>query len=284
MLRKASGWMLGIVGLSLLLCGGTAAAQDTRQVPAQAGQASGQALSETEAANLQREVDQLRADLSQLRQEVTQLRAQQQSAGGATVGGGAQQGVAAQQPQGTGGGGTQQGVAAQQPQGSGATTGAAQDTAAQQPQGSGATTGAPQDSAAQQEGTGGAGVPPGARVVRPRQDVAAQQGTGGTGQGGVVSDVPPAGSDVPSPPGTAVVDAVYTGVVRSVGEDQVAIAFGEGPPLTLRVDPRTRVLRDGKNIALRKLEPGEQVRAVVDLLDNERTTEISVLPSAAPGK
>ncbi|AKQ70319.1 hypothetical protein A176_007231 [Myxococcus hansupus] len=208
MLRKASGWMLGIAGLSLLLCGGTASAQNTRQVPAQTGQPAEQAPSTSNTDALQREVDQLRAELTQLRQEVTQLRGQLTGVGGS-----------------------------------------------------------------------------GARVVRPRQDVAPpQQGTGGTGAAGVVSDVPPAGSDVPTSPGTAVVDAVYTGVVRSVGENQVAIAVGEGPPLTLQVDPRTRVLRDGQNIALRKLEPGEQVRAVVNLLDNERTMEISVLPADASGK
>ena len=208
MLRKASGWMLGIAGLSLLLCGGTASAQNTGQVPVQTGQPMKQAPSTANTDDLQREVDQLRAEVTQLRQELTQLRGQV-----------------------TGGGGS------------------------------------------------------GARVVAPRQDVAPpQQGTGGTGAAGVVSDVPPAGSDVPTSPGTAVVDAVYTGEVRSVGENEVAIDVGDGPPLTLQVDPRTRVHREGRNIALRKLEPGEQVRAVVNLLDNERTMEISVLPSDAPGR
>lgn len=210
MLRKASLWVLGIAGLSMLLCGGAATAQGTQQAPARTEQApTEQVLAETDAAALQREVNQLRAELLQLRQEVTQLRGQ---------------------------------VA----------------------------------------GTGGAGIPPGARVVSPQRDTAAQQDTGTGGAGGVVSDVPPAGSDVPSPPGTAVVDAVYTGVVRSVGDAEVAIAVGDGPPLTLRVDPQTRVFRDGRNIALRKLEPGEQVRAVVNLLDEERTMEISVLPSTPP--
>ncbi|NOJ82646.1 hypothetical protein [Myxococcus xanthus] len=209
MLRKVSLWVLGIVGLSMLLCGGVATAQGTQQVPAGAEQApTGQAPTGTDVAALQREVDQLRAELLQLRQEVTQLRGQV-------------------------------------------------------------------------TGTGGAGIPPGARVVSPRRDTADQQGTGAAG---AVQDVPPEGSDVPSPPGTAVVDAVYTGVVRSVGDTEVAIAVGEGPPLTLRVDPRTRVLRDGRNIALRKLEPGEHVRAVVNLLDEERTMEISVLPSTPAGK
>ncbi|WAM26329.1 hypothetical protein [Myxococcus sp. NMCA1] len=212
MLRKASLWVLGIVGLSMLLCGGVATAQGTQQVPARTEQApAGQALTSTDAAALQREVDQLRAELLQLRQEVTQLRGQV-------------------------------------------------------------------------TGTGSAGIPPGARVVSPQRETAAQQGTGGTGAAGVVNDVPPEGSDVPSPPGTAVVDAVYTGVVRSVGDTEVAIAVGDGPPLTLRVDPRTRVFRDGRNIALRKLKPGEHVRAVVNLLDEERTMEISVLPSTPAGK
>ncbi|NVJ10173.1 hypothetical protein HUW63_33755 [Myxococcus sp. AM001] len=220
MLRKASGWalVLGLAGLSMLLCGDVATAQGTPQEPARTEQApTGQGLTSTDAAALQREVNQLRAELLQLRQEVTQLRGQ---------------------------------VA----------------------------------------GTGGAGIPPGARVVSPQRDTAAprdtgaQPGTGGAGAAGVVSDVPPAGSDVPSPPGTAVVDAVYTGVVRSVGDTEVAIAVGDGPPLTLRVDPQTRVFRDGRNIALRKLEPGEQVRAVVNLMDEERTMEISVLPSNPPRK
>jgi len=213
--RKASGWLLGIVGLALLfLCGGAAAAQEPQQVPAQAGQAPGQSLSTAEAANLQSEVTQLRAELSQLRQEVTQLRAQVEGA---------------------------------------------------------------------QPGTGGSGVPPGARVVSPRRETTEPEGTEGAGAPGAASGAPPAGPNAPSPSGKAVVDAVYTGVVRSVGEREVALALGSGPPLTLHVDPRTRVQRDGRNISLRQLEPGEHVRAVVNLLDNDRTMEISVLPSA-PGK
>ncbi|AEI63893.1 hypothetical protein [Corallococcus macrosporus] len=218
MLRKASLWVLGLAGASILLCGGEATAQDTQQGPARTEQApAGQALSSADAAALQREVDQLRAELLQLRQDVTQLRGQL-------------------------------------------------------------------------AGTGGAGIPAGARVVSPQRETAAQEdpgaqeGTGGTGAAGLGSDVPPAGSNVPSPPGTAVVDAVYTGVVRSVGDTEVAIAVGEGPPLTLRVDSQTRVRQDGRNIALRKLQPGDQVRAVVDMVGEERTTEISVLPSSPAGK
>ena len=242
MLRKAGWAVLGIMGLSLMLCGGCSAeaqssdagARGTGQVSSASAretaggrQAGGQALSPEEAANLRDTVAELSAEVARLRQEVTRLRTQVAEAG---VGG------------------------------SGATTGTG-DTRAGPARGESA------------RGTGGA-----ARAEAP--------GTGGSGTAGtgapVVSDVPPAGSGVPAPQGTEVVEAVYTGVVRSVSANQVVIDLGEGAPLVLGVDASTRVLRDGRSIGVRQLEKGEQVRAVVDLVGQDQTLEIAVLPAAAP--
>jgi hypothetical protein len=98
----------------------------------------------------------------------------------------------------------------------------------------------------------------------------------------VVSDVPRAGSTVPAPQGTAVVNAVYLGQVRSASAQQVVIETGSGAALTLGVGPDTRVLRDGRNIGARQLEKGERVRAVVDMVGQDQTLEIAVLPAATP--
>ena len=244
MLRKVSWTVLGIAGLSLLLCAGcTAEAQSgatgTPQGDAEVAtpwrQASGQAPPAGETEALRSSVTQLRAEVSQLRQEVTRLRAQ----------------VAE-----TGTGDTRSGTGG---------AGRAGDTGAQ----AGSTSPA--------QGTGGAGT--------------AGSGTGGSGtaqgtgaQAPGVSDVPRAGSTVPAPQGTAVVNAVYVGQVRSASARQVVIDTGTGAPLTLGVGPDTRVLRDGRNIGARQLEKGEQVRAVVDMVGQDQTLEIAVLPAATPGQ
>ena len=232
--RKVSWTVVGIVGLSVLMCGGCSAEAQSGGAGASAGgarqagtgaaagqqvggQAGGQAPPPGEAAELWGTVAELRSEVSQLRQEVTRLRAQVAETG---VGG------------------------------SGAATGTG-DTRAGTARGGTA------------QGTGGSG-------------------TGGAQGTGVVSDVPPAGSGVPSPQGTAVVNAVYTGVVSSVSAKQVVIHMEAGSPLVLGVDEGTRVLRDGQNIGVRQLEKGEQVRAVVDLVGQDQTLEIAVLPAATP--
>ena len=264
MLRKASWTVLGIAGLSVLMCGGCSAeaqsggagASATPQATSQAGaargrQAGGQGLPAGDAAELWSTVAELRSEVSQLRQEVTRLRAQVAGTGGS--------GAAA----GTGDarGGTARGGTAQGTGGSGA--------------------------AGTAQGTGGAGVAGSAQGSGAQGDNAGTGGSGAAGPGArsapVVSDVPPAGSNVPSPQGTQVVNAVYTGEVRSVSAKQVVIAMEAGAPLVLDVDEGTRILRDGRSIGVRQLEKGEQVRAVVDLVGQDQTLEIAVLPGATQG-
>jgi hypothetical protein len=76
------------------------------------------------------------------------------------------------------------------------------------------------------------------------------------------------------------VNAIYTGTVRSASANQVVIDTGEGERLPLGVGSKTRVLRDGKNIGARQLQKGEHVRAVVDMVGEHQTLEIAVLPAA----
>jgi hypothetical protein len=261
MLRKVDWAVLGITGLSLLLCAGglaeaqsgEAGAQASGQVappaaPGAAGTGQGQAPAPAEAEDLRAAVAELRAEVARLQQEVARLRAEAGAGGSGAA---------------TGGGDTQAGPAAAQGTGGGGTAGTAEGT------GGGGMAGTTA------QGTGGGGT------------AGTAQGTGGGGAAGarsgqVVSDVPPAGSNVPSPQGTAVVDAIYTGVVRSASEQQVVIDLETGAPLVLGVEASTRVLREGRSIGVRQLERGERVRAVVDLVDQDQTLEIAVLPTAAP--
>lgn len=259
MLRKASWTVLCIAGLSGLLGGGCSAeaqsggagTRATSQVASEAGaasrgQAGGQGLSSGDAADLWNTVAELRSEVTQLRQEVTRLRAQV-----------AQSGVG----------------------GSGAATGTGDARAGTARGGAAQGTGGAGSAGTAQQGTGGSGT-----------SGTAQQGTGGSGTSGtgarsapVVTDVPPAGSNVPTPQGTQVVNAIYTGEVRSVSAKQVVIAMEAGVPMVLEVGEHTRVFRDGQSIGARQLEKGEQVRAVVDLVGQDQTLEIAVLPAATPG-
>ncbi|WP_163991017.1 hypothetical protein [Pyxidicoccus caerfyrddinensis] len=265
MLRKVSWTVLGIAGLSLLMCGGCTAeaqsggaeAQQVKQPDAAAPQrqASGQASPAGEDADLQRSVAELRAEVSQLRQEVTRLRAQvaEPGTGGSGAGTGDTRADTARSGEGPGTGGS----------------GSVGDTDAQagsagSAQGTGVT-GEQAGTASAGQGTGGAGTPQGTGVKSP-----------------VVSDVPPAGSNVPTARGTAVVNAVYTGKLISVSPRQVVIDTGSDVSLTLGVGPGTQVLRDGRNIGALQLKKGEQVRAVVDMVGQHQTLEIAVLPKAAP--
>ncbi|WP_426734617.1 hypothetical protein [Myxococcus faecalis] len=122
-----------------------------------------------------------------------------------------------------------------------------------------------QDTGTQAQGTGGSGTQP-----RP------EDGTG------TARDVPPAGTTVPAPVGTAVVKATYSGVVRSVAPPEVVIGQDSGEALTLEVGPRTRVLREGRSIGVRDLDPGDRVYAVVDMVGRHETIEISVVRKEDP--
>ncbi len=139
-----------------------------------------------------------------------------------------------------------------------------------------------------QRGTGGAGN--GTQAQRePNGSEAQARGTGGSGTAGtgarqVENDVPPAGTNVPAPTGTAVVLATFTGTVRSVEPPELVLAQDDGEALTLDVTPRTRVLRNGKSIALRDLDPGDRVNAVVDMVGEHETVEISVVRKEDPNR
>jgi Tfp pilus assembly protein FimV len=146
--------------------------------------------------------------------------------------------------------------------------------------------GAPRGTDAQAQGTGAQAQDTGTQA----QGTDAQaQGTGGSGTQprpedgtGTARDVPPAGTTVPAPVGTAVVKATYSGVVRSVAPPEVVIGQDSGEALTLEVGPRTRVLREGRSIGVRDLDPGDRVYAVVDMVGRHETIEISVVRKEDP--
>ncbi|MCP3103989.1 hypothetical protein LZ198_34460 [Myxococcus sp. K15C18031901] len=128
---------------------------------------------------------------------------------------------------------------------------------------------------AQSSGTGGSG----AAASQPRGAPPANgSATPALRNPPSVSDVPPAEATVPVPAGTAVVTATYSGVVRSVSPSRVVLTDDSGAPLSLSVESRTKVTRDGKDIGLRELKRGDRVSAVVDMLGQHQTEEISVLP------
>ena len=82
-------------------------------------------------------------------------------------------------------------------------------------------------------------------------------------------------------PGAAVVNAIYTGTVSSVSAGRLVLLDEEGQSFTVALGDRTRVLRDGKRIAARQLEKGTRVRATVDMLGgSSQAMEIVALPSA----
>ncbi|RKG69094.1 hypothetical protein D7V88_40325 [Corallococcus terminator] len=107
----------------------------------------------------------------------------------------------------------------------------------------------------------------------------ANAGTGGTGNGGTRA---PAATPAPSPSaqqGIAVVDAIYTGVVKSVSSKEVVIV-DDGTRLPLEIGTGTRILREGQAIGVNQLKEGEKVRAVVNIVGKSHTREIAVLSKA----
>ncbi len=82
-------------------------------------------------------------------------------------------------------------------------------------------------------------------------------------------------------PGEAVVNAIYTGTVRSVSARELVLLDEEGQSFTVELGERTRVMRDGKRITARQLQKGTRVRATVDLLaGHNQAMEVIALPSA----
>jgi hypothetical protein len=82
-------------------------------------------------------------------------------------------------------------------------------------------------------------------------------------------------------PGEAVVNAIYTGTVRSVSAGRLVLLDEQGQPFTVELGEATRVMRDGKRITARQLEKGTRVRATVDMLaGHNQAMEVVTLPSA----
>jgi hypothetical protein len=208
-MRKATWAVLGIAGLSLLLCsaGEVVLAQtDTGAAAgaAGAGQATGTAGADTAA--LRQTVLQLQGDLAQVRQELAQVRAE------------------------------------------------LADLSASM-------------------GVGGAGQAGGA----PQDTTPGRVDTTGPLRAGTAQETLPRGTTVP---GEAVVDAIFTGTVRSVSDTRLVLT-DEGEQMTLTLGEQTRVFRDGQRIAARELEAGTRVRVTVDLTyRRDLVTEIVALPSA----
>jgi hypothetical protein len=125
-------------------------------------------------------------------------------------------------------------------------------------------------------GSGRAGEQSGAQGATARGNTAARD----TGDRSTVGGGSPPARGAQDP-GEAVVNAIYTGTVRSVSAGQLVLLDEEGQSFTVALGERTRVLRDGKRISARQLEKGTRVRATVDLLSgNSQAMEVVTLPSA----
>jgi hypothetical protein len=77
-----------------------------------------------------------------------------------------------------------------------------------------------------------------------------------------------------------VVDAIYTGTVRSVSAGQLVLLDETGQPFTVELGNKTRVLRNGQRISAQDLKKGTRVRATVDMLSGRnQATEVTTLPA-----
>ncbi|MFL5344993.1 MAG: hypothetical protein ACJ8AT_09365 [Hyalangium sp.] len=80
--------------------------------------------------------------------------------------------------------------------------------------------------------------------------------------------------------GEAVVNAIYTGRVRSVSAGRLVLVDEAGKPFTVELGDKTRVLRKGQRISAQELKEGTRVRAVVDMLSgHSQATEVTTLPT-----
>lgn len=97
-------------------------------------------------------------------------------------------------------------------------------------------------------------------------EVAAGTGVGGGGQEGEAA-------------GEAVVNAIYTGQVRSASSQRLVLVDESGQPFPVELGEQTRILRNGQRISARQLQEGTRVRATVDLLSGRnQATEVVTLP------
>ena len=111
-------------------------------------------------------------------------------------------------------------------------------------------------------------------------------GVGGSGQAGTQGPAQPGSTTQGTAAGgtqevgEAMVNAIYTGTVRSVSVDQLVLLDEDGQAFAVELGERTRVFRDGERITARQLEEGTRVRATVDLLaGHQQAMEIVTLPS-----
>lgn len=136
-------------------------------------------------------------------------------------------------------------------------------------------------------GVGGSGQAGGAQVTgqapvasQPTRQDTETTGTSAVGnvtQGNAVGT----GTGGSGEEGEAVVNAIYTGTVRSVSSGRLVLLDEEGQPFSVELGKSTRVLRNGQRITAGQLERGTRVRATVDLLaGHNQATEIVALPAS----
>ena len=290
-MRKVTFTVLGILGLSLLLCGSDAvfAQTDTSAFP------PGSPGSDATDSRLQG-MPSIDVD--------------------AGTPGAASTGTQASEATGTGGAGTLATGAEQAAGGSGASSAELQQTVLQL---QGEVARLQQELARAREqlanvtrdtaATGGAGqaglaptaAPPGASVGQAPPATGASAGqsppaTGGSGQGTVSGGTTGQGSapttgpspgtaqrgtqaGAPSDPGAAVVHAIFRGKVRSVSDRQMVLVDESGDPFTVELGAQTRFISKGQRISAQELKQGMRVRATVDMLaEHNQAIEVATLP------
>lgn len=144
--------------------------------------------------------------------------------------------------------------------------------------GSGQTLGAPASappsaSAGQNTAAGGAsgqGAVPGGTTG---QIIAPQRSTNpDTAQRGTQAGAPDASS-------LAVAHAIFTGKVRSVSDQELVLQDDHGKPFTVELGTQTRFISKGQRISAQQLKQGTRVRATVDMLSgHKQAMEVTTLP------
>ncbi|KFE66261.1 hypothetical protein [Hyalangium minutum] len=261
-MRNVTLAVLGFVGLSLLLCGsGEALAQtdttDTTDSRVQgtapgdvrvggtgtqtaAGGVTTASGADASSAALRQTVLQLQSEVAQLRQDLARVRSELAS-------------VAASSRSAASGTGT---AAATLDAGtSGAVGGSGQAGVAPSAGGSGSST--------VQDTSGGGTSAQSAVSGEPLRAGTAQE-TGARG-----AQAPDTANS-----GAAVVDAIYTGTVRSVSARQLVLVDEAGQPFTVELGNQTRVLRNGQRISAQELKKGTRVRATVDMLSGRNQATV----------
>jgi TolA-binding protein len=128
-------------------------------------------------------------------------------------------------------------------------------------------------------GAGGAGQAGVAPTAAPTGASAGQNtpASGGSGQGAVSGGT--TGQRATNDPGAAVVHAIYRGKVRSVSNRQLVLEDDSGQPFTVELGAQTRFISKGQRISPQELKQGMRVRATVDMLSgHNQAMEVATLP------